>query len=310
MNSKAVRLFFINNEFPKIGDLIISAFIKILFLIFGYAVYTLFRELNLYWITKLFFSSRKMLLNGNYKKVEYNEDKKRWIVLPEVYIFTFNNECLIVKNPDGQTISYRSEKINQKLSDVIQLRDNSSKSTEYYVAFDSPILEQIDGSFADFGHRLLGNIFLGGWPIYFVIIILFGFGLIWKNGIENTYKVDGTYVRISSYVDKNDKVNYRLDWNEGIQIHDNNFYYKGELSELELSNQTFKNNHYYGNLKNNILEIHDGFSNDNTVFLRVNSNRFEIFLDRYYKNQNAETWIDVDEDGKLEQIKSKVVLKE
>lgn len=195
-----------------------------------------------------------------------------------------------------QVLYYNFQDINQKTSDVIQIKNeyNSLKyhgsRFRYFVREQSKVIDEIDGSFQDLGDRLLGNFLKGGWPIYLVILILALPLLFLTNFIEDFYKVDGSYVNVSFYKD-NDKINYIFDWNKVITIKNNKFYYEGYLSKIDSDNLDFDNNSFYGNMRDNQLHIYYPKSNEEDLFVKIDSHIFKRYLKRTMDNERTDKWV-------------------
>lgn len=296
VNSYAVKLLVSNSKIDKLGIVVIDIYCKLIIGIIIFALYKVFADLLLYWGSKILFVSYKNNIDGKYREVWYDRITKKWKLFVGVFEFRKKDEGLEVRYEGDAGTIYNFQDINQKTSDVIQIKNeyNSLKyhgsRFRYFVREQSKVIDEIDGSFQDLGDRLLGNFLKGGWPIYLVILILALPLLFLTNFIEDFYKVDGSYVNVSFYKD-NDKINYIFDWNKVITIKNNKFYYEGYLSKIDSDNLDFDNNSFYGNMRDNQLHIYYPKSNEEDLFVKIDSHIFKRYLKRTMDNERTDKWV-------------------
>lgn len=296
VNSYAVKLLVSNSKIDKLGIVVIDIYCKLIIGIIIFALYKVFADLLLYWGSKILFVSYKNNIDGKYREVWYDRITKKWKLFVGVFEFRKKNEGLEVRYEGDVGTIYSFQDINQKTSDVIQIKNENNSLKyhgsrfRYFVREQSKIIDEIDGSFQDFGDRLLGNFLKGGWPIYLVILILAVPLLALSYFIEDFYKVDGSYVNVSFYKD-NDKINYIFDWNKVITIKNKKFYYEGYLSKIDSDNLDFDNNSFYGNMRDNQLHIYYPKSNEEDLFVKIDSQIFKRYLKRTMDNASTTNWV-------------------
>ena len=279
---KCYNLFIRSTPIPEIVNILMNGSIKIIILLYLYAILIEYEDKIYYWLIARIYSRELKPIYGNYKRVV--REKKGFKILSGDYCLVEERESSLMTVILDNNVKEEVELDNVKKHsfDVIQIKN------DYYVTEENKLLEEISTLSLSGGYQKLGRPFRSVFPLV-VLGFLFSVSLYFEKYHSS---IDGYYVRV--IIRKNLSYKYSINENEKIKVEDNSFYYRGEVKNIDRETLAINRGKYFGKYYRGILEIDnfEKFSKDDEnysqYYVRRGSSIYNAIKDnsKHAKNIN------------------------
>lgn len=280
---KCYNLFIRSTPIPEIVNILMNGSIKIIILLYLYAILIEYEDKIYYWIIARIYSRELKPIYGNYKRVV--REKKGFRILSGNYCLVEERESSLMTVILDNNVKEEVELDNVKKHsfDVIQIKN------DYYVTEENKLLEEISTLSLSGGYQKLGRPFRSAFSLLVVLGLLFSASLYFEKYHSS---IDGYYVRV--IIRKNLSYKYSINENEKIKVEDDSFYYRGEVKSIDRETLAINRGKYFGKYYRGILKIDnfEKFSKDDEnysqYYVRRGSSIYNAIKDnsKHAKNIN------------------------
>ena len=280
---KCYNLFIRSTPIPEIVNILMNGSIKIIILLYLYAILIEYEDKIYYWIIARIYSRELKPIYGNYKRVV--REKKGFRILSGDYCLVEERESSLMTVILDNNVKEEVELDNVKKHsfDVIQIKN------DYYVTEENKLLEEISTLSLSGGYQKLGRPFRSAFSLLVVLGLLFSASLYFEKYHSS---IDGYYVRV--IIRKNLSYKYSINENEKIKVEDDSFYYRGEVKSIDRETLAINRGKYFGKYYRGILKIDnfEKFSKDDEnysqYYVRRGSSIYNAIKDnsKHAKNIN------------------------
>lgn len=280
---KCYNLFIRSTPIPEIVNILMNGSIKIIILLYLYAILIGYEDKVYYWIIARIYSRELKPIYGNYKRVV--RENKGFKILGGDYFLVEERESylmtVILDNDVKEEVEL--DNVLKHSSDVIQIKN------DYYVTEENKLLEEISTLSLSGGYQKLGRPFRSVFPLLVVLGLLFSVSFYFEKYHSS---IDGDYVRV--IIRENLSYKYSINENEKIKVKEDSFYYRGEFKNIDRETLAINKGKYWGKYYRGILEI-DNFEklskddkNYSQYYVRKGSSIYNAIKDnsKHAKNIN------------------------